>query len=280
MSSALLDHAVRQLARQSAGLAVSCKICGSPTTLFDVVDFAKRCSLDPYPAGLSAIPVYYRRCEHCGFIFTDFFDDFTPSQWSTHVYNEDYAQVDPDYADVRPAGNARVVDALLSRHKADTIGLDYGGGSGRTCERLRAMGYAYDTCDPFGESSLTPAFAGRYNFCTAFEVAEHTPDPRGLLGAIVSLASPARLAILIGTQAHEGKVATANRLAWWYVAPRNGHISIYSRRSLELLAAEFDLDYISLSAQTHLLTRQWSRREALFFLGIGKLRGRLARLRP
>jgi 2-polyprenyl-6-hydroxyphenyl methylase/3-demethylubiquinone-9 3-methyltransferase len=258
---------------------VPCKICRGASALFDVVDFAKCCDPAPYPAGLEGVPVYYRRCNECGFIFTEFFDDFAPQQWSAHLYNDDYyRKVDPAYADQRPASNARGVDQLLRRHRADTIGLDYGGGSGRTCQRLRELGYAFDTFDPFGERSLTPEYAGRYNFCTAFEVAEHTPDPRGFVDAIVTLASKERLGILVGTQLHDGIVSDASRLSWWYAAPRNGHISIYSRRSMEILARQFGLDYTRLSARTHLLTRHWKAREAWWFLARGKIVGRLERV--
>jgi len=279
LDAQLLDHAVAHLRRQAAGVATPCKVCDGATALFDVVDFAKTCDARLYPAGLTAVPVYYRRCSACGFIFTDFFDDFTPQQWSAQLYNDDYYRsVDPAYADERPAHNARGVDHLLRHLKQRTIGLDYGGGSGRTCAHLREMGYRYDTVDPFGARSLTPEFAGRYNFCTAFEVAEHTPDPRGLVQAIVELASPQRLAILIGTQLHDGIASDAARLSWWYAAPRNGHISLYSRRSMQLLAERFGLHYTPFSARTHLLTRHWSAREAWWLLARGKLIGRLDRL--
>jgi hypothetical protein len=279
MEAQLLDHAVAHLRRHAAGAAVPCKVCDGATALFDVVDFAKTCDARLYPAGLAAVPVYYLRCSTCGFIFTDFFDDFTPQQWSAQLYNDDYYRsVDPAYADERPVNNARGVDHLLRHLKHSTIGLDYGGGSGRTCAHLREMGYRYDTVDPFGARSLTPEFAGRYNFCTAFEVAEHTPDPRAFVQAIVELASPARLAILIGTQLNDGIATDAARLSWWYAAPRNGHISLYSRRSMQLLAERFGLHYTPFSGRTHLFTRHWSAREAWWFLARGKLIARLDRL--
>lgn len=274
----LLEHALVQLRRVAAGTPVPCKVCDGATALFDVVDFAKTCDARLYPAGLSAVPVYYRRCGACGFIFTDFFDSFAPQQWSAQLYNDEYYRaVDPAYADQRPAHNARGVDHLLRHLKASIIGLDYGGGSGRTCAALREMGYRYDTVDPFGARSLTPGNERRYNFCTAFEVAEHTPDPRGFVQAIVELASPGRLAILIGTQLHDGIATDAARLAWWYAAPRNGHISLYSRRSMQLLAERFGLRYTVFSARTHLLTRHWGAREAWWLLARGKLVGRLDR---
>lgn len=279
MDEALLEHAIGHLRRTSAGEPVHCKVCGGSTALFDVVDFAKSCDARLYPDGLSAVPVYYRRCAECGFIFTDFFDDFAPRQWSTHIYNDDYYQrVDPAYADRRPASNAHDVDRLLRRYKQQIIGLDYGGGSGRTCQRLRELGYAFDMVDPYGGRMLTPANAGRYNFCTAFEVAEHVADPRAFVGAIADMASKERLAILIGTQLHDGIVTNASRLSWWYAAPRNGHISIYSRRSMEILARQFGFDYTRLSPRTHLFTRQWSPRQAWWFLARGKVVARLDRL--
>jgi 2-polyprenyl-6-hydroxyphenyl methylase/3-demethylubiquinone-9 3-methyltransferase len=279
MDTDLLDHAVAHLRRSTARATVPCKVCGDASVLFDVLDFEKTCDDRLYPSGLAAVPVYYRRCQGCGFIFTDFFDDFTPQQWSASLYNDAYYQrVDPAYATQRPANNARGLDHLLRPIKERTIGLDYGGGSGRTCAHLRDMGYRYDTVDPFGARSLTPEYAGRYNFCTAFEVAEHTPDPRGFLRAIVELATPQRLAILVGTQLHDGIVTDATRLSWWYAAPRNGHISLYSRRSMQLLAQQVGLDYVPFSSRTHLFTRHWSAREARWFLVRGKFAGRLERL--
>jgi 2-polyprenyl-6-hydroxyphenyl methylase/3-demethylubiquinone-9 3-methyltransferase len=276
---ALLSHAVAQLHRMASGMPAPCKVCEGETALFDVLDFAKTCDARLHPADLAAVPVYYRRCRACGFIFTDFFDDFSPRQWSAHLYNDDYyRRVDPAYAEQRPASNARGVDHLLRHVKQQVIGLDYGGGSGRTCERLRALGYRFDTFDPFGQRSLTPEFAGRYNFCSAFEVAEHTPDPRGLIDAIVGLASPQRLAILIGTQLHDRVVTDATRLSWWYAAPRNGHISLYSHRAMQILARRHALDYTRLSERTHLFTRHWTAREAWWFLARGKMVGRIERL--
>lgn len=276
--ASLLEHAVARLRRLAGEDRVACKICGGETTLYDVLDFAKTCRPQTYLGDPAGVPLYYRRCRDCAFIFTDFFDDFAPEQWRAFVYNEGYHEVDPGYAEARPAENARMVDTLLRGRKHDVIGLDYGGGSGRTCARLREMGYAFDTFDPFGERWLTPESRGRYNFCTAFEVAEHTPDPRGFVDGIVSMASRERLAILIGTQAHDGVLGEPGRLAWWYAAPRNGHISLYSRQAMELLAHQFHLQYLGLSGRTHLFTRGWSASEAWLFLVRGKLRDRLVRL--
>ena len=75
--------------------AVPCKVCDSPAVFFDVVDFNK--SAGGYAFGPSGINLPWHRCDNCGFLFTPFFDDWTPDDFSQFIYNQDYALVDPDY---------------------------------------------------------------------------------------------------------------------------------------------------------------------------------------
>ncbi|MFC5499831.1 class I SAM-dependent methyltransferase [Caenimonas terrae] len=264
----LLDHAVARLQATRDRPAAPCKICGQPAEPFDMVDFHKSCDRTLYPLGLAAIPVIYRRCSACAFIFTDFFDQFTAGQWRAHVYNADYAKVDPEYLGVRPRGNARDIVSFLAGRRRETIGLDYGGGEGMTAALLRENGWAFDSYDPYATTELTPEFAGRYNFCSAFEVFEHSPDPAGSLRQILQRASPDELTVYIGTGTHDGIVTDETRLSWWYVAPRNGHVSIYSRRSLQILAQQAGLRYVGAwpFRGTHVLTRG---------IGDGAVRSRL-----
>jgi len=252
------ELSAQHVATVASGATPACKVCGAPTRVYDVVDFSKTCDYALYPDGFSGCPLYYYRCGECAFIFTDFCDTFSPAEWHTHIYNADYARIDPDYVSVRPHGNAKVVDAVAHWFKRSLVGLDYGGGSGLTSKLLRERGYVYDTYDPFGETRLSPDLRGTYNFCSAFEVIEHSPNPRELMQTIVSLATPGRLIMMIGTQTHDGSVCDASRLSWWYVGPRNGHISIYSRRSLAVLAAQFGMTCTCVSKSTHLLTRGYS----------------------
>jgi hypothetical protein len=256
----LRTHAIGLLDKQSEG--TPCKICGARATPFDLVDFNKTCHQSKYPYGIAGIPVRYDRCDDCGFIFTEFFDSFTGEQWSKYVYNDEYyIGVDPEYAEVRPQGNARWFTAFLAGRKGSLIGLDYGGGNGKTAELMRAQGWTYDCWDPFGLTDMAPENVGHYNFCSSTEVFEHTPDPVGSLRSLIEKCHPGKLMIMIGTGAHDGIVTDETRLNWWYAAPRNGHISLYSKRSLAVLAAKFGLTYVSLSMAAHLLVRGYSRRE-------------------
>jgi Methyltransferase domain len=269
----LLDHAIGKLKATRKHPAAACKVCGETAEPFDVVDFQKSCDRSLYPQGLAVVPVIYRRCRNCHFIFTDFFDEFTAQQWRAHVYNAAYAQVDPEYDRVRPRGNAREIVSFLSGRVRETVGLDYGGGNGMTAALLRENGCAFDSYDPYGSTALTPSFAGRYNFCSAFEVFEHSPDPAAALRQILEKAAPGELTIYIGTGIHDGIVTDQTRLSWWYVAPRNGHVSIYSRRSLQILADRFGLTYFGMwpFRGTHLLTRATSLQVSRRRLVTGKL---------
>ena len=87
---------------------------------------------------MSGVPVYYRQCVHCGFLFTDAFDGWSEQQFKTHIYNDGYKSIDPDYESYRPRVNAETVVRLCGEHKATLRVLDYGGGNDALCATLRA----------------------------------------------------------------------------------------------------------------------------------------------
>ena len=83
-------------------------------------------------------------------MFTDAFDDWSEAQFKTHIYNDGYGAVDPDYTQTRPHNNAALVKQLFGAGKADCRVLDYGGGNDVLCAELRAAGFPVAiTYDPF-----------------------------------------------------------------------------------------------------------------------------------
>jgi len=236
MDDSLIARATSELLRYRTHKEATCKICESTAIPFDMVDLLKQCETPFYPDTPSLIPVIYHRCTTCGFIFTTYFDEFSGEMWRKHIYNSDYIKVDPEYLDARPKRNSFFIDTLLSAKKTSVIGIDYGGGNGVTAEILRGLGYEYDSYDPYGTSSMDNTKIGSYNFCSAIEVLEHAPDPVGLMADLVGLANHDRLIVLIGTCTSDRAVTNGQRLSWWYAAPRNGHISLFSENSLSILA--------------------------------------------
>ncbi|MHB8726486.1 MAG: class I SAM-dependent methyltransferase [Casimicrobiaceae bacterium] len=216
-----------------------CKICGGGAAFFDVVDFNKFCNVtDYYAFGRSGIPVPYWRCSECGFLFTDFCDAWSPEHFSRWIYNADYILVDPGYSQVRPAQMSQQVGSRLRGLESIAI-LDYGSGAGVMTERLRGQGFAGAmNFDPFS-SPVRPA--GLFDLVTCFEVLEHSPDPIATLEEMKAFLRPGGC-IWFGQSLQPANIDEV-RGSWWYVAPRNGHISCYTEESLGHLAAHAGMTF-------------------------------------
>jgi 2-polyprenyl-6-hydroxyphenyl methylase/3-demethylubiquinone-9 3-methyltransferase len=217
--------------KPAAAGPVPCKICQQPAPLYGAVDFNRCCQIpDAVKLPLTGTPVHYRRCDACGFLFTDAFDGWSEADFKTHIYNAGYLAVDPDYAETRPRNNAVFVDKLFGAHKATLRVLDFGGGNDVLCSALRAAGFpAAVTYDPFVPEYAQPP-AEKFNLVTCFETLEHMPDPVTGIGAIVAkLAEPG---LVLFSTLLQPKEFDQLGLNWWYVGPRNGHISMFSRDAL------------------------------------------------
>ena len=101
---------------------------------------------------------------------------------------------------------------------------------------------------------MTPDSLGAFDLITAYEVFEHVPDVDALMATIASLLQPGGM-VLFTTLLSDGQISADQRLTWWYAAPRNGHISLFSRRSLGLLTAKHGFQFGSFSDGFHALWR-------------------------
>lgn len=242
------------LTLRPAGTAiVPCKACGGAAALHGVVDFNKCCEeARGFRLSLAGIPVYYRRCTACGFLFTDAFDDWDIESFKQHIYNDDYRLVDPDYAEFRPRANAESVAILLAAVKAETRVLDFGAGNDAFCTVLRANGFAIAVpYDPM-VSQYAQRPAGKFDVVTCFETFEHLPDPAASVAMIVECAADPGL-ILYSTLAQPANLSEG--VSWWYVAPRNGHISIFSKQALAAIWGRYGYKTVALGDHLHIAFR-------------------------
>ncbi|MCC7101424.1 MAG: class I SAM-dependent methyltransferase [Rubrivivax sp.] len=221
-----------------------CKVCGAASPLFDVCDFMKNCEQRRDAAlgrPLAGVPIYYYRCPACGFLFTIAFDGLGEAELGALVYNDDYVRYDPDFAEARPREMARVVrglvgDSLLSRLSI----LDYGGGNGRLRDFLREAGGRHvESYDPYFQDGAPQA---RFDLVLCFEVLEHSRAPRRLVADLRRMLGPAGV-VIFSTLLQPPDIA-AQGVQWWYVAPRNGHVSIHTGKSLRDLFACEGLDVL------------------------------------
>jgi SAM-dependent methyltransferase len=231
-----------------------CKCCGAPALPFGVVDFHKNCEIHRRKVlDISGVPIYYHRCPMCQFLFTTAFDHFTKADFLQHVYNEEYLLVDPEYQDARPRRDASFLCHLFSGGRPRRI-LDYGGGQGVLAELLRVAGFSQaETYDPF-----VPRHAAkppdRFDCVVCFEVVEHSTDPARTFAEMNDLLADAGL-ILFSTLLQPANIDQLG-LNWWYAGPRNGHVSLYSRPSLEKIVHPLGFQLGSFNDALHVLIRE------------------------
>jgi 2-polyprenyl-6-hydroxyphenyl methylase/3-demethylubiquinone-9 3-methyltransferase len=230
-----------------------CKCCGAAAFPYGVVDFHKNCEIYRTKVlDISGIPIYYHRCPECRFIFTTAFDHFSKEDFLRSVYNDEYLLVDPDYQAARPKVIADFLCNLLSPTRPERI-LDYGGGEGLLAELLRAGGFSeVQTYDPFvARFSHKPT--DRFDCVVCIEVIEHCTEPERVFSELsAALASPGL--IILSTVLQPADIDYQG-LNWWYAGPRNGHVSLYSRDSLERLAQRYGLTVGSFNESMHVLLR-------------------------
>ena len=229
---------------------VDCPVCGGNSRYLDTLEGNRSCEDRHGLTMLTAdwLASYYlcSECQHC---FAPELCTWTDEQFRTQIYNAEYAQVDPDYLEIRPQANARLLQQTF-RPGDDLRHLDYGGGDGRLSELLVKSGWSSISYDPFHGKGSALAVEQRFSLVTAFEVFEHAPNPHQLIKKLKSyLANPGL--IIFSTLLSDGNIAAGKKLDWWYAAPRNGHISLYSRESLVRLAQAHGLHFISFSSDLH-----------------------------
>ena len=217
-----------------------CKLCEADTAIFDSVDFNKHCSATPYRFGLSGISVPYYRCARCSLIFTDLIDDWNNDEVANYIYNSDYSKVDPEYLSARPLRAAEAMSEHFAGCEKLRI-LDYGSGSGVFANRMRELGFEHvENYDPFSSPGQP---TGLFDLITCFEVIEHSPQP---LGTFMDMASSLSGdgAIVVGQTLQPSNIEEIGG-RWWYLAPRNGHVSFFAEETFITLADRLGLTYHS-----------------------------------
>ncbi len=238
-----------------------CPVCNGSCSLLDVVDFNKSCEeASGKFLGLAGIPVYYALCSDCGFCFTPEIATWTLQEFEERIYNDEYILVDPDYTETRPKTNAANLISMLGDQARFIKHLDYGGGNGLLANILKKSNWQSVSYDPFVDRNTSIDQLGKFDLITAFEVFEHVPDVQRLMSDLRSLLSPDGI-VLFSTLISDGNIHSNQRINWWYAAPRNGHISLFSRKSLAILAQNNGVNLGSFSEAIHVFfanVPQWA----------------------
>jgi len=176
----------------------------------------------------------YWECIRCHFLFTDIHDD------SNHgdLYDEQYWETqDPDWGG-RVHQTLRLVmlgNMLLKKNPWELKILDFGCGMGEFVasarDGLQMEVWGTDIIKPkFGADYFIPDLqTSQFDMIVACEVIEHLPFP---IETMVKIKAALKKGGVFAFQTAYYDPSVCGR-DWWYIGPKNGHISLYGKKSFD-----------------------------------------------
>lgn len=219
------------------------------------VDRSKRCSvcdarveLFGRAAVLGKYDVAYYKCVECSFVQTE------QPYWLDEAYAAPITAIDLGLLD-RNYRLAAIATRLISRVlKTAEPCVDYGGGYGVFVRLMRNRGIPFYHRDQMAKNLFAEGFEAcdtqTFALATAMEVFEHMVFPHDDLKVLDQLAPH----WLVTTELIPESTPTLSD--WWYYMPETAqHISFYSRKSLQVLAARYDRRVITCGKGLHFFTK-------------------------
>jgi hypothetical protein len=218
---------------------MKCKICNADTEL----KFSHKV--------LHKYDVKYYYCKHCSFLFTE------EPYWLEESYKSPINVIDTGILD-RNLYLGKVVSSLIFFffNKEEKF-LDYAGGYGIFTRLMRDYGYDFFWSDKYSANLMARGFeietsseTQTFEAITVFEVLEHLPNPLAEIEKMLAFSTN----IFFSTKLLPEQVPSPDE--WWYYGFNHGqHVSFYSRKTLELIADKFDLNFYTFG-EIHLFTKK------------------------
>jgi hypothetical protein len=133
--------------------------------------------------------------------------------------------------------------------------IDYGGGTGLFVRLMRDYGYDFYWNDPFTTNIFARGYESdfsqsrSYEAVTSFECFEHFVDPHAEIKKMLSVAP----AIIFSTETFSGSRPSPDTWQYYYFS-HGQHISLYSLKSLQMLAQEYHLHLLTNKKSFHVLS--------------------------
>jgi len=195
--------------------------------------------------------VDYFQCSNCGFVQTE------EPYWLDEAYSQPIASSDVGLAFRNLSFSQITQNLLFNFFNHQAIFLDYGGGYGLFVRLMRDAGFDFYWLDKFCQNIFAQGFEigatanNQFELVTAFEVFEHLVHPIYELENLLKISRN----ILLSTELLPERNPKPDE--WWYYVLHEGqHVSLYTAKSLSILAAKFNLNFYSNGSSLHLLTEK------------------------
>lgn len=244
-----------------------CSVCGQPMRQVFRGTILQHCD------------VAYFRCPGCEFLCTE-----TP-YWLEEAYSEAIAATDVGLVERNRVMSSRIAASLFFalQLSADERVLDVAGGYGLLVRMLRDYGIDCFWQDKYCQNIFAQSFewleptSVPAKAVTAIEVMEHLESPLKFIRDVMK--QTGARSFLFTTELYEG--APPDPEAWWYYSLETGqHVSFYTRKTLETMAAALDMRFMTCRG-LHLFSKD-SVSPWIFRLAAGRLHpvaSRIARRR-
>jgi hypothetical protein len=205
-------------------------------------------------AVLDKYNITYLQCENCELIQPQ-----QPHFWISEAYNSPITSLDIGIV-WRNIYITRVVISIARVFFNTDFKsfVDFGGGYGMLVRMMRDNGFDFYRYDTYCDNLFAKHFdiidndKKKYELLTAFELFEHLSDPIVEIQKMFELSDN----ILFSTLVQPQKVYS-DSAEWWYFMPETGqHLSIYSVKTLNLIAKKFECNYYTDGKMFHLFTRK------------------------
>jgi hypothetical protein len=231
---------------------MKCKICGCEALRSSQAEI------------INKYRIQYFFCKNCCFMQTEE-PYWLPEAYSSAISNSDTGVL---YRNNLMANIASVV--LYWYHRKSGQFLDFGGGYGVFVRLMRDAGFDFYWYDKYAQNLFAIGFEGgientTYSAVTSFENFEHFYDPMKEIDVILSLTD----FVLFTTELLPEKVPLPTE--WWYYCLEHGqHISLYSKQTLELIAKQKRLYFVTNGRNLHVFSKSPISAKILRFADIAR----------
>ena len=188
----------------------------------------------------------YHRCNRCFLVFVPKPYHLTVEQEKAEYDKHENQLEEPGYLKFL----SRMYEPIHERVAEASQGLDFGcGPAPALANRLNQLGHEVVTYDLYYQPD-TSVLRQEYDFVTCTEVIEHLASPAKEFERMLALLKPAGL-LGIMTKL----VINKDRFANWHYKNDMTHISFFSRRTFEYLAATYRLQLEFIGSDVMLFTK-------------------------